>query len=278
MQRIARTSLVLALGKYTGLGIQNAYLRPAASVASAQFGGPPSGSPSGGNPYTDGGSDDGSTSGRPGFGSGEFGVPKNINTMITAHAVLATLAFGLFFPFGSIIIRLGSFRGLWLVHGIIQSITYVLFVAAAAIGVYMARHIPRGNVLLNAHPIIGLLLLLLLFFQPFLGLIHHFAFKKHSRRVVWSYAHIWLGRFVITLGIINGGLGLQLSKRLGMFAPTQGAVIGYAVGAGIMWLLYVASAIYGEKKRSKANYAAVNQGPPPYKLERGSESGEVRYA
>jgi len=65
----------------------------------------------------------------------------------------------------------------------------------------------------QAHPIIGIVLFVLLFFQPLLGFLHHFMFKKHGRRMVWSYGHIWLGRIIITLGIINGGLGLQLAKR-----------------------------------------------------------------
>ncbi|KAK5175085.1 uncharacterized protein LTR77_000222 [Saxophila tyrrhenica] len=255
VQNFVRSSLILAL----------------ASLASAQFGGPPNGNYDGGNPYSDGG-DGGDDGGRPDFANGYFGVPGNINTMVTAHAILGTLVFGLLFPSGSILIRLGSFRGLWLVHGIIQLVTYILFIAAAAIGIWMATHI---RMMSHAHPVIGILLLVLIFFQPFLGFIHHFAFKKHSKRVIWSYAHIWLGRFVITLGIINGGLGLQLSKRIGLFAPSQGAIIGYSVGVGIIWLLYVAAAIYGERKRRNA--AALHRDPPAYKQEGGRDS-DVRYA
>jgi hypothetical protein len=137
-------------------------------------------------------------------------------------------------------------------------------------GVYMATHL---RVLSHAHPIIGILVLVLLFFQPFLGFIHHYAFKKHSRRVVWSYAHIWLGRAVITLGIINGGLGLQLSTQVDRFAPKQSTIIGYSVAAGIVWLIWVISAIYGENKRRKAQVAAAKQTPPAYK-----EEDDTRYA
>lgn len=196
--------------------------------------------------------------------------------MITAHAILATVAFGLLFPSGSILIRLGSFRGLWLVHGIFQLVTYVFYIAASAIGIYMATHL---NLMSHSHPTIGTLLLLLLFFQPFLGFVHHSAFKKHNRRVFWSHAHVWLGRFVITLGIINGGLGLQLSAKLGAFAPEQSTIIGYSVAAGVIWLIYVASAIYGESKRRKASRGPLNA-PPPNKNERsdGGESGAVQYA
>lgn len=242
---------------------------------SAQFGGYPHGGSNGGNPYLDGGQDGDNGRYPPGFAPAEFGIPGNAETLVTAHSVIATIAFGLLLPCGSILIRLGLFRGLWLVHGIIQTLTYLFFIAAAALGIFIASH---SRAMTQAHPIIGIVLLALLFFQPFLGLLHHFAFKKHSKRVVWSYAHIWLGRLVITLGIINGGLGLQLSKQRGRFAPHQSTVIGYSVAAGIIWLIYVASAVYGERKRSKANYAAVKQGPPSGKEGTGENGHGARYA
>ena len=200
--------------------------------------------------------------------------------MVTAHAVLATLAFGLIFPSGGILIRLASFPRLWLIHGLVQLLAYVFYIAAFALGVYMATH---ARMIGQAHPIVGIVVFLLIVFQPVLGFVHHVAFKKYSRRTVWSYAHLWLGRVAITLGIINGGLGLQLSQRTRIFAPSQGAVIGYAVAAGVMWLLYVASAIIGERKRSRQGAANAEVAPPKYtrdaKGDSESESGRpVQYA
>lgn len=174
-----------------------------------------------------------------------------------AHAVLASLAFVIFFPIGAIVMRLGSGKHLWLVHAAIQAFAFILFIAAFGIGVYISSHTGVTN---QAHPIIGIILFILLIFQPILGLLHHFMFKKHSKRTVWSYGHIWLGRAGITLGIINGGLGLQLAQRLRIFAPSTGAIIAYSVVAGVMWLLYVACAIVGEVKRRKSR-----QGPATYK-------------
>lgn len=135
----------------------------------------------------------------------------------------------------------------------------------------------------HAHQVIGLILLAVLFFQPILGWLHHLAFKKHSRRGVWSYLHLWIGRIVVTLGIINGGLGLQLAQETYVFAPPRSAVIGYSVAAAIVWLIYVACAIYGEVKRSRSGAAASGTSSgtssPPYKREGHSDSEEgVRYA
>ncbi|KAI7489631.1 hypothetical protein KC351_g1136 [Hortaea werneckii] len=241
-------------------------LATATTFANAQFGGGNFGGGGGGNPYDNGGDNgnSGNSNGGNGFG-GDFSqfIPDRYHTMIIAHAVLATLAFALFFPVGGIMIRLASFPGLWWIHGLFQIFAYILYIAAFAIGVYMATSSPNGAALHNAHPIIGIVLFVLLFFQPFLGFLHHVMFKKHSRRVVWSYGHIWLGRAIITLGIINGGLGLQWAKRTGAFAPSTGAIIAYGVIAGLIWLVYIISAIYGEVKRRRGSSAKGNINPPP---------------
>lgn len=86
-----------------------------------------------------------------------------------------------------------------------------------------------------------------------MGYIHHLKFKKHHRRTLWSFGHLWLGRIAITLGMINGGLGLLLAYDAPLgFAPSQGQVIAYGVVAAIMWLLYVVAAIVGERRRAIA--------------------------
>lgn len=91
----------------------------------------------------------------------------------------------------------------------------------------------------------------LLVFQPFCGMLHHTMFKKYNRRVFWSYAHVWLGRIIITLGIINGGLGLMFAMEYPLLPPPQGAIIGYSVGAGVMWLIYLFAIIVGEGRRGR---------------------------
>lgn len=89
----------------------------------------------------------------------------------------------------------------------------------------------------------------LLIFQPLSGMLHHNMFKQHNRRVFYSYCHIWLGRILITLGIVNGGLGLMFAMEYPLLPPPQAAIIGYSVGAGVMWLFYILSIIVGEGRR-----------------------------
>jgi hypothetical protein len=202
----------------------------------------------GGGGGGDGDYNDGSFGGRGGFNFQDF--MSQSQKVLIAHGVLASLAFVLLFPIGSIIIRLGSFRGLWIAHGLFQIFAYLIYIVAFGIGVWMINNIPV-NLLDHYHPIIGIVVFVLLAFQPILGLVHHYRFKKLNRRTVWSYGHLWLGRIAITLGIINGGLGMLLATETGYFVPSQGQIIAYGVVAGFMWLAWVAAAIVGERKRAR---------------------------
>ena len=96
------------------------------------------------------------------------------------------------------------------------------------------------------HGVIGLLVFSLMFFMPIFGWLHHKLFKKYGHRTAWSYIHIWLGRCLITLGIINGGLGLLLA------GSPRDWQIAYGVVAGLVWVTYITCAIFGEVKRKKA--------------------------
>lgn len=74
---------------------------------------------------------------------------------------------------------------------------------------------------------------------------------KLPGRTVPGYAHLWLGRILIVLGMINGGLGLRLASNTPFETNGQAKAIAYGVGAGVMFLLYVAFVILGERRRSK---------------------------
>jgi hypothetical protein len=218
-----------------------------------------------GGRYGPGGSSNNNNDDNNGFGNGQGGPSQSWidsrQKVIIAHGVLASLAFVLLFPIGSILIRLGSFRGAWLIHGLFQLFAYLVYTAAVGIGIWLAQQAPAQVGLFHSyHPIIGLILFAFLFFQPIMGYIHHLRYKKYQCRTLWSYGHLWLGRIAITLGMINGGLGLLLAydAPLGL-APSRGQVIAYGVIAAIMWLLYVSAAIIGERRRSIAGKKIDNE-------------------
>lgn len=112
------------------------------------------------------------------------------------------------------------------------------------------------------HPIIGIVVLVALFFQPILGVIHHAKYKKVGGRQIWSYLHLFNGRIFITLGIANGGLGLWMA---GASNKLKTAYIAVAV---IMWVLWMLSAVWGEWRRWRTSKFA-QPGVPRRKLDEG---------
>jgi hypothetical protein len=183
----------------------------------------------------------------------------NAKTMLIAHGVLASLAFVILFPAGAIAIRLASFPGVVWLHAAFQIFAYLIYIAAFGLGVYLATQM---RLLDHYHPIIGIVVLILIFFQPILGWMHHLFFKKYSRRTAWSHVHIWIGRAAITLGIINGGLGLKLADSMGM--SSRGGIIAYGIIAGLVWFAWVAAMVIGERRRKRA----IGTSPPKYVQDR----------
>ena len=114
----------------------------------------------------------------------------------------------------------------------------------------------------DPHTKLGIAILVLAFFQPILGLVHHSLYKKRVAavkqgnttklpgRTVPGHAHLWLGRILIVLGMINGGLGLRLASNSPNERNKHAKAIAYGVCAGLMFLLYVAFVILGERRRS----------------------------
>jgi hypothetical protein len=82
------------------------------------------------------------------------------------------------------------------------------------------------------HPVIGLIVFGLITLQPIGGCLGHLRYKRTGRSSILSSLHVWIGRFVITLGMINGGLGLLLAGN-----STHSQQVAYGVVAGFMWLV-----------------------------------------
>lgn len=83
--------------------------------------------------------------------------------------------------------------------------------------------------------------------QPALGLLHHRHFLKHRSRSAVSHAHIWYGRLLLLLGVINGGVGLHAAGSPHTFT------IVYAIAASVGGVAYIAAVLVGRmKKRMEA--------------------------
>lgn len=167
-------------------------------------------------------------------------VNPNRQGAVIAHGTIMGFAFAFLFPLGAIIIRTSSFRGLVWIHAAIQAFAYLLALAGLGLGVYIAIYPDSQLTASNGHPIIGIIVVATLVFQPIGGLIHHYMYKKYHRRTIWAVTHVWWGRLIVTVGIINGGLGLMLSGN------TIKGEIAYGVIAGVVWLIWMAVAVWGQ--------------------------------
>ncbi|EHK98364.1 hypothetical protein M7I_5838 [Glarea lozoyensis 74030] len=121
-------------------------------------------------------------------------------------------------------------------------LSWFLAIAGMGLGIWMAN---TSRQLDTAHAIIGIVVVIALLAQPITGLAHHILFKRYGRPNTATYPHVWWGRAVITLGIINGGLGLQLVDN------TTDGKIAYAVVAAFMWLVWMTVVVIAFFKSSK---------------------------
>lgn len=104
----------------------------------------------------------------------------------------------------------------------------------------------------STHTILGTVVVCLMGVQPVLGWLHHRYFVKHQKRAVVSHAHIWYGRALLIMGVVNGGLGLRLADASRTF------FIVYEVLAAVSFAIYIASAVFGEFRRRRHHRGPKN--------------------
>lgn len=85
-------------------------------------------------------------------------------------------------------------------------------------------------------------------------MLSHVLYAKSKRRNAVGYVHKSLGLALITLGMINGGLGLLLAAD-----ASKGAYIAYGVIAAVIWLALVANAIMFEIKGKSSDRAEKSE-------------------
>ncbi|OQO04792.1 hypothetical protein B0A48_09716 [Cryoendolithus antarcticus] len=175
--------------------------------------------------------------------SSAAGIQTNTR-MAQAHGALASIAFVALFPTGAILVRLANFRELVWAHGGLQVFSYAIFATAGGLGIFIGN---QDASLQEPHAIIGMILLGALFFMPLAGTIHHRLYQKLQGRTLWSYAHIFTGRIGVVLGMINGGLGLQLANT------GRAYITVYSVFAGLMGAIYVSVMVFDEYKRVRTS-------------------------
>lgn len=193
--------------------------------------------------------------------------------MVVTHAILASLAWVIFFPLGSILMRLLSGRYAFRVHAYIQLLGIILYTAAVGTGIWMGR---TTHKLKTSHPIIGLVIFGLMVLQVAAGMTHHWIlYKKYLRRTHMARVHLWIGRILITLGMINGGLGFKLSApdyRYGVKVASKAELAAYGGACGFMWLTYVFIVTHIEMKTKQNTGTDLDLKQPQIVVAEVSES------
>ncbi|KAI0020518.1 iron reductase domain protein [Xylariomycetidae sp. FL0641] len=198
----------------------------------------------------DGGSQGGSSGSGSGSGSsgvvgdGSGNVPawvREIPGLASAHGWLMAVVMVLLYPLGSTLMPL---FGKWWLHGAWQLVAFLAMWAGFGLGVVLAQR--TGYDFHTHHTTFGTVIVALFGLQPVGGYLHHLHYVKHRQRGAISYGHIWYGRALMIMGIVNGGLGLKLAD------PGRSYVVAYSVVAAIVFALYAAGALMGIAKRRRA--------------------------
>ncbi|EEU36100.1 uncharacterized protein NECHADRAFT_64607 [Fusarium vanettenii 77-13-4] len=158
----------------------------------------------------------------------------------TIHGIIMSIVFLIGFPIGSLLMPL---IGKWLVHAGWQIMVFVGMWVGFGVGKIAADK--NGQWLNEPHVQLGLAVCILMILQPVLGWLHHRNYVKFQKRTPVSHGHLWYGRVLMIIGIINGGIGLQLASA------SAGLIAAYSVVGIIVFSLYVAGAVRKEMARRK---------------------------
>lgn len=209
------------------------------------------------NPYVSGGSGSGTGSGggvstgpAPGSGNGVTQVQSGGDTarLIMAHGIIMALVMVVLYPLGALLMPL---IGNMFLHGGVQMIAFLLMWAGFGLGVIVSRDTVGFAA---THTLLGTVVVALFGIQPLLGVAHHLHFRKNGGRGAISHVHIWYGRILMLLGVVNGGLGLQLANARNSF------VIAYSVVAAVLFVAYAGAKAVGvmRKKKNSSRGAGVS--------------------
>jgi Eukaryotic cytochrome b561 len=162
----------------------------------------------------------------------------NVDATRQGHAIVMSLVFLVLMPFAALTLYLPYTKKVPHLHAPLQILSIILVVVGLALGVRLAK--PLG-LTTGYHQIIGYIIVAILFSaQPILGLLQHLHFRKTGTRSSMGLGHQWLGRIVILLGVVNGGLGMMQSGPVGNSWVPNYAPILYSIVAAVMFLIYIA--------------------------------------
>lgn len=144
------------------------------------------------------------------FSSKAFDTHEDTAWVPVLHGIIMSLAFILVFPSGALLMTLLRKMGL-LFHVGVQIFGLLLVIIGLGTGVYVSKQYNRSRYFGTGHQALSLFVFAILFVQAGLGLVQHRIFRRTKRETIFGIVHRFLGPTAIVLGLINGGLGLDLA-------------------------------------------------------------------
>jgi hypothetical protein len=85
----------------------------------------------------------------------------------------------------------------------------------------------------------GMIILVGMSYQPITEIVNHFLYRKYPNVRYLAYVHLWLGRLLITMGMVNGALGFTFAETI-PYQKKWSVVpqILYGVVAIGVWMVY----------------------------------------
>ena len=191
----------------------------------------------------------------------------DMNAVRLAHGLVMSIVFLVMTPLAAISLSLPYAKRVPLVHAPLQVLSIILVIIGLALGVHLGQQL---EMLDRYHQVIGYILVaLMLSVQPALGVAQHLYFRRTGGRSVMGISHAWLGRTVIVVGIINGGLGMLQSGPVGNDYVPNWAPVAYSIVAGVMAFLYLSVTISTRIRRGR-DVGLEKLSPQGYEMRRGS--------
>jgi len=127
-------------------------------------------------------------------------LPGSVSVLIIIHAIFLGGSFVLLFPLGVIILRwFGSVR----IHYLMQLTAVIICIVGLGIAIAFSEMDPEYRDMGEGHQIIGIVTVAGLLVQSIFGYVHHINYQSLGRRTWVSHLHMWTGRVLVVIGMLN---------------------------------------------------------------------------
>lgn len=183
-------------------------------------------------------------------GSSEDGSPTNDSNWPTIiHAVALCVTFILLMPAGVVQLRVLPASVRW--HWVNQSLATILAGIGGVVGLWLSTLYNKSKNYNSPHQVLGIICIIAVFAQWGFGFWHHWQYKRTGNPTRYGVIHRYLGRVVMPLAIVVGGIGLTWCNA------STGVVVAYSVIVAVISVIVVGSVMW--KKFASSQYGRKNR-------------------